>query len=384
MRSVSVLARCFAFSWLTLSACSSKSDAGFGPSLPGAGGGSTNGGGSSTVDSSAGMMSSAGGASSAAGGAAAGGAAAGGAAAGGAAAGAAAGAMSGAGASATGSGGIGSGGTGASNAGAPGAGGALPTMACGSATWPPGGANAPQMLDVQDSKGVTTSRQFYVSLPASYDGSRAYPVVFAWHYAGGTASALIAPGYGGAFYGVQKGFPEAIYVAGQGLTDASSGKTGWPNTNGQDVAMARAMLTWLESNYCIDQNRIMATGMSYGGIMSDTLACQMPDVFRAIGVMSGALFSFGGSKCGAHPIAAWITHGTADPTVDISGDETARDQILKDNGCGTTTQPVDPSPCVSYDGCTSGYPVVWCPVDGEGHTIPSFAAGAISTFFKQF
>jgi poly(3-hydroxybutyrate) depolymerase len=257
-------------------------------------------------------------------------------------------------------------------------------MACGAATWPPGGADAPQTIAVTDNKGMSAQRQFYVSLPAGYDGTKPYPLVTVWHYAGGTASALIAPGFGGAFYGVQKGFPDAIYVAGQGLTDATSGMTGWPNTNGQDVAMTKAMLTWLEQNYCIDQSKIMATGMSYGGIMSDTLACQMPDVFRAIGVMSGALFNFGASQCGSHPIAAWMTHGTADMTVDISGGEAARDQVLKDNGCGTGTMPVDPSPCVSYQGCASGYPVVWCPVEGEGHTIPSFAADAIAAFFKQF
>jgi poly(3-hydroxybutyrate) depolymerase len=240
------------------------------------------------------------------------------------------------------------------------------------------------MIDVTDNKGAVLSRQFYVSLPANYDSTKTYPLVTAWHYAGGTAAQLISASFGGAFYGVQKGFPNAIYVAGQGLTDAQSMMTGWPNTNGQDIAFAKAMLSWLESSYCIDQNRVMATGMSYGGIMSDALGCQMPNVFRAVGVMSGALFNFGGSSCVSHPIAAWITHGTADMTVDISGDETARDQFLKDNGCGATTQPVDPSPCVSYDGCTSGYPVVWCPVDGEGHTIPSFAAGAIANFFKQF
>jgi polyhydroxybutyrate depolymerase len=366
MRCVSLLARCVAVSWLALSACSSKTEAGFGGSAPSAGAGSSLGGTSSGGASAGGNSASSSGASS-----------------GGAQSGVSGGAGNG-GVSSGGAGGVSAGSAGASNAGSPGAGGALPTMACGSATWPPGGASAPQMIDVQDNKGATASRQFYVSVPASYDGMKPYPLVFVWHYAGGTASALIAPGYGGAFYGVQTGFPEAIYVAGQGLTDATSGMTGWPNTNGQDVAMTRAMLTWLSSNYCIDQNRIMATGMSYGGIMSDTLACQMPDVFRAIGVMSGALYSFGGATCGSHPIAAWMTHGTADTTVDISGGEAARDQVLKDNGCGATTQPVDPSPCVSYDGCTSGYPVVWCPVDGEGHTIPAFAASAIAAFFKQF
>jgi polyhydroxybutyrate depolymerase len=44
---------------------------------------------------------------------------------------------------------------------------------------------------------------------------------------------------------------------------------------------------------------------------------------------------------------------------------------------------VDPSPCISYDGCDSGCRVVWCPVDGKGHAIPSFAAGGIANFFSQ-
>jgi len=204
---------------------------------------------------------------------------------------------------------------------------------------------------------------------------------------GGSAATLAGTGFSGGYYGVQPKLPEAIYVAAQGLesTPGDATTTGWPNTNGGDIAFLNAMLTWLESNLCVDTTRIMATGMSYGGLMSDTIGCQMPDVFRAVAVMSGSLFSTGrGSTCKSHDIAAWITHGTADTTVDISGDETARDQFLADNHCGTTSTAVDPSPCMSYDGCDSGYPVVWCPVDGEGHTIPSFAAGAIATFLGQF
>jgi polyhydroxybutyrate depolymerase len=261
------------------------------------------------------------------------------------------------------------------------------TAGCGLASPPAVGAANPQTINVTDSKGTTTARQFYVALPSNYDVSTPTRLIFAWHYAGGTASALIAPGYGGGFYGVQPLLPNAIYVAGQGLLSTAGDATtsGWPNTNGGDIAFAKAMITWMESNFCIDQTRIMSTGMSYGGIMSDTIGCQMPDVFRAVGVMSGALYSYGpGSACKSNPIAAWITHGTADTTVDISGDETARDQFLANNHCGSTMTAVDPSPCVSYDGCDSGYPVVWCPVDGEGHTIPSFAASGIANFFAQF
>jgi polyhydroxybutyrate depolymerase len=259
------------------------------------------------------------------------------------------------------------------------------TAGCGLANPPAVGAANPQTINVTDSKGTTAARQFYVSLPASYDSSQPTRVVFAWHYAGGSASALVSSSYGGNFYGIQPLLPNTIFVAGQGLlsTPGDATTSGWPNTNGGDVAFAKAMIAWVEANFCVDPARILSTGMSYGGIMSDTLGCQMPDVFRAVGVMSGALYNFG-TACRSHPIAAWITHGDADTTVDISGDETARDQFLADNHCGTTTTAVTPSPCVSYGGCDSGYPVVWCEVAGEGHTIPSFAASGIANFFAQF
>jgi polyhydroxybutyrate depolymerase len=277
-----------------------------------------------------------------------------------------------------------SGAAGTNGGGAAGTSGAT-TAGCGPASPPAVGAANPQTIDVTDSKGTTTARQFYVSVPASYDSSQPTRVVFAWHYAGGSASALISSSYGGNFYGIQPLLPNTIFVAGQGLlsTPGDATTSGWPNTNGGDVAFAKAMIAWVEANFCVDPARILSTGMSYGGIMSDTLGCQMPDVFRAVGVMSGALYNFG-AACKSHPIAAWITHGDADTTVDISGDETARDQFLADNHCGTTTTAVTPSPCVSYSGCDNGYPVVWCEVAGEGHTIPSFAASGIANFFAQF
>lgn len=235
------------------------------------------------------------------------------------------------------------------------------------------------------------SRQYFVVLPANYDANKPYPVVYAWHYRGGTAAGLLN-GYPGPFYGVKTGFPNAIYVAGQGL-DSGTGDSGtdygWPNTNGQDVNFTKALVTWVNGNFCVDESRLFSTGMSYGGMMSDTLGCQMPDVFRALGVMSGSLFAGYGQKCVNHPVAAWFTHGDADTTVAISGDVTARDQFITDNGCDTAnTQSVvldANTTCTIYNSCTAGnYPVVWCPVGGEGHAIPSWAGAEIAKFFLQF
>jgi polyhydroxybutyrate depolymerase len=260
------------------------------------------------------------------------------------------------------------------------------TAGCGATTWPTGGTANPQMIDVT-TNGTTISRQFYFALPAGYTSSRPYRVVFAWHYAGGTA--LIVAGNGGGagrYYGLLPLLPDTIFITGQGLTDAQ-GTTGWPNTNGQDVAFARAMVDWANTSFCVDKTRVMSTGFSYGAIMTHTVACQMPDVFRAVGLMAGMLIGRA-TACLNHPIAAWMTHGTADTAaiggVDFANGETARDRIVTLNHCAATTQPVTPSPCVAYDGCDAGEPVVWCPVEGEAHVIPSFAPAAIATFFSQF
>ena len=278
-----------------------------------------------------------------------------------------------------------SGATGTSGSpGSAGSGGAAPSTACGASTWP---TTSPTTVMVTDKANNTVSRQYYFSLPSGYDGTKPYPVVFAWHYLGGMASTIAGNGFSGHYYGVQPLFPNAIYVAPQGLTDSSSGNTGFPNTNDQDIAFAKAMVSWFENNLCVDKARLFSTGFSYGGMMSHTISCEMPDVFRALGIMSG-IDIFNRSSCVNHGIAAWITHGDMDTTLPFSSGETARDRIVTANHCGSTTHPVDPAidsgACVQYDGCDTDYPVVWCPVAGEGHAIPNFGANAIASFFKQF
>jgi len=215
-------------------------------------------------------------------------------------------------------------------------------------------------------------------LPDDYDATHPYPVVFQYHPLGGSAE------QGMNMYGIRPKFPEAIYVTPQGLQDGTY--TGFPNTGGEDEAMTRAIIADIEAKYCIDRARYFSTGFSYGGSMSYTAACNMSDVFRAIGAMSGAPIS--GAKCTSkapeRPVAVWATHGTKDEALGISMAEPIIEALVENNGCSTTTHPVDPSPCVEYEGCKEGYPVVWCVREGDTHGIPSFAAGAIATFFQQF
>jgi polyhydroxybutyrate depolymerase len=83
------------------------------------------------------------------------------------------------------------------------------------------------------------------------------------------------------------------------------------------------------------------------------------------------------------PVAIWATHGDADTALPITMAQPIIDALAKYNGCTTDTKPVDPSPCVEYQGCQAGYPVIWCVMPGDLHAIPSFAAAAITAFFQQ-
>jgi len=262
------------------------------------------------------------------------------------------------------------------SAGTTGTGGAaMPSAGCG--TTPATTAQTTYMIDV-----AGTSRSYIVTLPANYNASQPHQLVFAWHGRTGTAMQIA-----GNYYGLKSRMTNAIFVAPQGLgTTSDPNDTGWPNTNGQDIAFLRATLAWMNSNYCVDQARVFSVGFSYGGIMSHTIACQMSDTFRAVAPMAGAIFGRT-NTCLTHPIAAWMTHGSMDTSasggVDFTAGESARDRIVTLNHCTSTTMPVDPSPCVAYQGCDAGYPVHWCPHDGA-HTIPSFAAAAVANFFLQF
>ena len=276
-------------------------------------------------------------------------------------------------------GGTSTGGGGAATAGSGGSGGAVPTMGCNASTWP---EEETQTLSVD---GV--DREFILALPEDYDPTHAYRLAFAFHGRTGTAE-QIAGGFGqGGYYGMKTRLGDStILIAPQGLgTDDDPEDTGWPNDDGRDIEFVRAMISWLSANYCIDQSRIFTTGFSYGGIMSNTIGCQMPDVFRAIAPIAGALFGRGGSCEEPPPIAAWMAHGTEDDQVDFAQGEAARDTFIAKNGCDASVDPVpvEPEGCVEYQGCEPGYPVVWCEHGGT-HMIPSFSQDGISDFFDRF
>ena len=223
-----------------------------------------------------------------------------------------------------------------------------------------------------------TKREYILQLPDNYDPNKSYKLIFCFHWMGGSMNDVVSGQQcNGPYYGLPKlANNTAIFVSPNGISN------GWANTGGRDIKFVKAMLKYFNSTMCIDQDRIFSTGFSYGGMMSFAIACAMSDVFRAIAPMSGSLYS-GCDNTTDHPIALWQAHGSSDNVVPIADGRKGLDIVLKKNGCGTQTTPVDPSPCVQYQGCAEGYPVIFCQFNGS-HGVQNFAAAAVWKFFSQF
>lgn len=219
-----------------------------------------------------------------------------------------------------------------------------------------------------------TNREYILDIPSNYNVNNPYRLVFGWHWRGGSANDVAGQGY----YGLKSlSNGSAIFVA----PDRAPGTDGWTNTNGQDMDFLRAMLDQFRDSLCIDEDRIFSAGWSYGGMMSFAVGREMGDTFRAIAPASGALWT--PYSDGGRPMAAWISHGTSDDVVGHSAGVEARDLFVSANSCSNSTVPVQPSPCVEYQNCASGYPVVWCSFNG-GHSTPSFYSSAVWNFFSRF
>ena len=82
-----------------------------------------------------------------------------------------------------------------------------------------------------------------------------------------------------------------------------------------DVAFISAAVADVAKNVSINASRVYATGMSNGGMMSYTLACDTT-LFAAIGPVSGTQLD----PCRSpHPASVMAIHGTADPLVPYGG-----------------------------------------------------------------
>ena len=256
------------------------------------------------------------------------------------------------------------------------------------------------------------SRSFFVSVPDDYDPDRRYPLVFGYH-GGDDFGGEAMRDYLELEHVEPVGSEIFVYPDARGVHSPGAGgfEYGVGELAAADDAFFDAILATVSSNYCIDENRVFATGQSAGGGYVVQLACHRGDVVRAAVPVAANLVLCGDSSCsgwgGTHPSLCvgdanyMQMHGTND-WIELNPFGLGTFEFIASAaGCGpwvddevaiadfdsAETEPVDPSPCVRRIGCDRE--VIWCPYQGE-HQIPSWYpesgldyADVTMTFFRS-
>ena len=148
------------------------------------------------------------------------------------------------------------------------------------------------------------------------------------------------------------------------------------------------MIEDVGSRFNVDKNKIYATGISNGGLMSYRLACELSDKIAAIAPVAPPATP---SSCKpSRPVSVLHIHGTADPCAPFNGGTTGKcigmrtysaqsasamvGKWQKLNHCSINSERTyqkGKAVCQSYTGCRDGSDVELCTVEGMGHVWPS-------------
>jgi polyhydroxybutyrate depolymerase len=222
------------------------------------------------------------------------------------------------------------------------------------------------------------SRAFNVHVPASYDPSRASPVVLNFHgYSSNAAEEDLL-----AQMSVKSDKEGFVAVHPKGLSNSWNAGACCGNsaqTSVDDVGFVRDLLDRLEQKICVDTHRVFATGMSNGGFLSHRLGCEMSSRIAAIAPVAGVLAVAACSPTRAMPVMEF--HGTADTLVPYNGNasqgfpdvaSTFAAWAKRDACIGQPTESYRNADahCSTYATCAGGATVTLCTIDGGGHTWP--------------
>lgn len=263
-------------------------------------------------------------------------------------------------------------------------------------------------------------RQFFVRVPVDYDANRAYRVVYIGQGCGayGGGKTLTYP----LFSEAEGGSEQAVYV-GISVPDNDANPGCYDNNSGaesQEWEAFELIHGFVESHYCVDNNRIYVAGYSTGSWLANMWGCyfagtpspplDQPDLdagrqerkfaphwaIRGHLGVTGALPPNQPVPCNGPAAGFWI-HDKLDLQSLIATNIAALNLSLQSNGCvgdyeNGPKQPWAPAEqipglqgesCQEYTGCPAEvakkYPLVFCTTnatvthsDGAGLAIPAF------------
>ena len=225
--------------------------------------------------------------------------------------------------------------------------------------------NVPEVAKTQ--KGAV--RVYELRLPKDYKPSHAYPLIFEDHGCDGSIPFHIEKATGS----------DAIIVALRAASNQDNNYMGGCFATGPNDAELTelpyfdAVVKQVETALCVDKSRLFMEGYSSGSWLTNLLGCTRAGVLRGQGNATGGLPTVPAMCAG--PIAAMFAHDDTDDQNVIAEGMKARDRIKAINGCSDQTMPYEwdtnantMSTCVQYQGCKPGFPLIWCPTHGKGHS----------------
>lgn len=231
-----------------------------------------------------------------------------------------------------------------------------------------------------DATWTVGGRMVRVHVPASYDPTKATPLVLNLHgYSGdglqqATISKMIATSDANGFIALHPDGHHSPRGWNAGVCCGAAATSGTDDTGWLSDVLDEA-----ESKLCVDTNRVFATGLSNGGFMSHRLGCELADRFAAIAPVAGVV---GIPNCNpSRPVAVMHIHGDADPLIPyngggVNGNESVATTIERwatKNGCTgapTQTYQMGDATCMTRSGCTDNADVTLCTIAGGGHQWP--------------
>ncbi|KAI0599172.1 carbohydrate esterase family 1 protein [Biscogniauxia sp. FL1348] len=172
--------------------------------------------------------------------------------------------------------------------------------------------------------GLTSSgrsRKYSIHLPSDYDETKPYPLVLGFH---GSSSI-------GLFFEVDTKMSESRFSANKIMVYPDGVGGAWAGANYSQVSVAEDLqfvsdlLDEVRAEYCIDDSRIYATGISNGGGFVNTIACSaVGGAFAAFAPASGSYYTDddgGGGGCAPSraPLPVLEIHGGSDASVRYDG-----------------------------------------------------------------
>ena len=271
-------------------------------------------------------------------------------------------------------------------------------MTNGAKTLTTGGSSVMSALPTSTRLKITSgnmSREYIIDIPADYDPTHPYRLIFSWHQAYGSDTgnanglhpANDGPNFDAKNYAYFGLLREATAAKQPAIFIAPGGIGNLPWDYNRDVVLFDDILALVDANLCIDDSRVFTTGFSFGAMMSYALTLGRPSKLRGAVAMAAANYNFTQPTNAHVPIAYMGTTGMSDGTCpwgnDTMGGKACNLQHAKDNGCTiptgnnipTTTAGSRKFLCYDFEGCKAGYPVKVCTFDGA-HTPSAIADGS--------